>query len=320
MPRLRLVCSLVWLALIAGMGRATSACATGDGGAFGGASQDDAVDAGGGSGGNAGNASSSGGSGGNGSSGGASGAGGPIVLGEGGSGGAAIAGDGGPAILTFTIRDFQMYYANGTNPDFENALGDDRGIVASMLGADHKPAYKSATGQTPTTHGKMYFDQWYNDVPGVNIKVSYPVSLSRNPDGTYGYDSRVSGVSLSPTDPTKEFFPIDDGTPYATAFGNQGLAHNYSFTHELHTVFTYAGGESFSFSGDDDVFVFINGALVIDLGGVHTREQATVSLDTLGLTKGRDYPLDFFGAERHTDQSNVSFTTTLNLRPAPVAL
>ena len=292
-----------WLSITA------AGCSTNDAGGFGGASQGDAAEAGSSSGGNLGNSGSSSG-----------GGGGPIVLSDGGSSAPTVADDGGPAVLTFTIRDFRMYYANGTNPDFENALGDDRGIVASTLGADRKPVYKNATGQTATTHGKTYFDQWYNDVSGVNIKVSYPVTLTRNADGTYGYDSRISGVALSATDATKEFFPIDDGTPYATAFGNQGLAHNYSFTHELHTVFTYRGGESFSFSGDDDVFVFINGALVIDLGGVHTREDATVSLDTLGLTKGQDYPLDFFGAERHTDQSNVSFTTSLNLRPGPVAL
>jgi fibro-slime domain-containing protein len=111
------------------------------------------------------------------------------------------------------------------------------------------------------------------------------------------------------------WFPIDDGTPYATSFGNQGQPHNYSFTTELHTVFVYRGGETFSFSGDDDVFVFINNKLVIDLGGVHLREQATVQLDTLGLTQGQQYPLDLFSAERHTTESNMSFTTTIQLQP-----
>ncbi len=224
---------------------------------------------------------------------------------------------GGTNTLMMTIRDFMMSTKGGTNPDFENVVSDDRGIVETTLGSDQKPVYAHADGGTISTHGQMYFDQWYNDTAGVNINVQYPITLTQQDGGTFGYDSRVSGVALSAAQPMKQFFPIDDGTPYATTFGNQGQPHNYSFTTELHTVFTYHGGETFSFSGDDDVFVFINNQLVIDLGGVHVREQGSVQLDTLGLTTGQDYPLDLFGAERHTTQSNVSFETTLTLRPPP---
>lgn len=227
---------------------------------------------------------------------------------------------GGSSTLSMTIRDFKMWNASdpATNPDFQNEVGDDRGIVQTTLGADGKPAYETATPTTLTTHGKADFDEWYNDTPGMNISVSYPIPLTPQANGTYGYDSLVSGVPTNPpSDPAKGFFPIDDGTPYATTFGNEGEPHNYSFTTELHTVFTYTGGETFSFSGDDDVFVFINRALVINLGGVHNREDASVALDSLGLVKGQQYPLDLFGAERHMIGSNVSFQTTLALSPAP---
>jgi fibro-slime domain-containing protein len=235
--------------------------------------------------------------------------GGGLGLGDG-AGGAG----GSTPVLGVTIRDFKFFSGSDptTNPDFENAVADDRGIVDPVLGVDHKPAYKNAAGTTSTTHGKKYFDQWYNDSPGTNIAVQVPLRLAMTGPGTYGYDSLVSGVTLSAADPRKMWFPID-----GAGWGNQGQAHDYSFTTELHTVFTYQGGESFSFSGDDDVFVFINGTLAIDLGGVHARQQLAVQLDTLGLVKGHQYPLDVFGAERHTLESNFSFTTTLILEPLP---
>jgi fibro-slime domain-containing protein len=252
--------------------------------------------------------------------------GGMVTIGVGPTGGSLLA----------IIRDFRFYSASDstTDPDFENPpynigqngsasqgyMGpwDDKNIVSTTIGSDQKPVYANATGTTLTTHGKAAFDMWYNDTPGTNITVFYPLPIVAGSNGSLQYDSQAQGVDYSPTDPSqgKGFFPIDDGTPYATAFGNQGKAHNYSFTMEIHTTFTYQGGEYFNFRGDDDVFVFINGNLVINLGGVHSAEPAQVNVDTLGLTKGETYPLDFFSVERHVTQSNVLFQTTLQLRPA----
>jgi fibro-slime domain-containing protein len=251
-------------------------------------------------------------------------------------------GGAGPGNIHATIRDFR-FYASGdpsTDPDFENppynidangnpAQGysgpwDDHAIVTDQLGADGTPVYAGdPTAGTLTTYGSgqpgdaaTQFQAWYHDVPGTNIKVDYPLPIVQNADGSYAYDSEQQGALYVAGDPTqgRGFFPIDDGTPYATPFGNQGKPHNYSFTMEIHTVFSYHGGEYFNFRGDDDVFVYIAGKLVINLGGVHGPEPAQVQVDSLGLTKGQQYPLDFFSAERHVVGSNILFQTTLGLR------
>ena len=205
--------------------------------------------------------------------------------------------------LTGTVRDFCSPAISGTclaHPDFETVpVQSDPGIVQSALGADKKPVYAGVSGN-PTTAGQANFDQWYRDVSGVNASTTLDINLSDtgNP-GTFTFNS-------------PSFFPID-----GQLFGNQGRSHNYSFTFELHTQFTYQAGQAFSFTGDDDVFVFINDALVIDLGGVHGAQSASVNLDTLGLTAGAIYDLDLFFAERHTTASSFRMDTSIVLRNAP---
>src|SRR5262249_24438484 len=158
------------------------------------------------------------------------------------------------------------------HPDFERPqFGEhpDPGIVKPDLGPDDKPVY-AGNPTTDTTPGATSFNQWYNDVPGVNQSTAIDLELMA-----------VAGMPKLHPYQNFSFCPIDD-----MLFGNEGRVHNYHFTLESHTRFNYVGGETFSFAGDDDVFVFINRKLAIDLGGLHTTQTASVDLDASAAELG----------------------------------
>jgi fibro-slime domain-containing protein len=201
--------------------------------------------------------------------------------------------------IPIVYRDFLPLGMAGGHIDFENAVASERGIVADQLGADGKPVYGARAG-TPTTHGATAFDQWYRDVPNVNRTEVDQLVVTRTAPDTYGFDSA-------------DFFPID-GRGWQRDGGEPSRnGHNFSFTSELRYWFTYSGGETLTFRGDDDVWVYINGHLAVDLGGVHLSEMGSVTLNettasAVGLVDGGIYEVAVFQAERHLPFSNYRLT------------
>ena len=227
--------------------------------------------------------------------------------------------------LYILYHDFMKNGAVGGHPDFMNLTIDAngkpmfqdpaidvvaKGLVQTALDADGLPVYASSTGTgtLPIIQDTNSYHSWYRDTALSKTFVSTLLLTRNTSDGTYGFD-------------TNAFFPLDTA-PAAdkwpeTEGDDANVQHDFLFTSQLRIPFQYKGGEQLIFKGDDDVWVFLNNRLVVDIGGVkNTRtDQITLgsaSTDTSGaplnLVVGDMYEFVVFQAERNPTKSTYQIT------------
>jgi fibro-slime domain-containing protein len=248
------------------------------------------------------------------------------------------------------IRDFA-----DTHPDFANNTCTVRapGAVATRLDPNGRPLLEAAGAAQACLSTAANFNGWFTANPR-NTTLTSELVLFDDGNGGYINRFRADGAQFAFAagqtffDGTPLYFPAD-GVSGATAqvqaasipvqYGPASVVpentlfpgspgHNFYFTTELEQWFQYQAQTRvrLTIGADDDVWVFLNGQLALDLGGVHEPMTGSLNIDagaglvtvTLpdgqsqstptgnwGLVPGNLYTLGVFHAERQAPLSSL---------------
>ena len=227
---------------------------------------------------------------------------------------------------------FYDFHSDGSNPEFEvnpgSGAGRHTGMVAARLNAS-----KPVLGTTPFYNCDIakWFVPWTSGDLTIPNYTNPATSACGNPPSTVDYDTAFKNIVIQDTlifrlvnnvtgtygYVNASFFPLDGRGFGAEVAQGTRRTHTYSFSMELHWQFKKVANMSFVFTGDDDVWAFIDSTLQMDIGGIHNAVTDSLILDNIpGLVTGQSYMLDFFYCERHVTASSIRITT--NIITAPI--
>ena len=203
-------------------------------------------------------------------------------------------------VLTAIVRDFPDSHPDFHHPGEEGKAGEDlvEGMVQIDLDADGKPV------RGANDFFSEHLSKWYRTIDGVNREYVSTITLSDAGGGIWTHNN-------------DSFFPLgpNQGYGHENNVDGNGELRNFLFTTELRLMFTYETGQRFRFKGDDDLWVFINGKLAIDLGGIHSQREQEIDIDAhaakYNMTPGFQYTMHIFHAERNPVESHFRIDTNI---------
>lgn len=234
------------------------------------------------------------------------------------------------ARLSGTIYDYRMgllpFKDSSIYDPFSHRIstGPINGLVKNRLGSAGQPVWSGKPTcenqldtSKPCENALNAPERWFQSKPGTNLPLPFSLTLPAAGDETFSFSDSL-------------FFPLDTqlnlpGTTQYNPFFDQYLGqnmenHNFGFCFDLHGMAQPVSGGTLTIRGDDDTWVFLDSQLVVDMGGQHTADSRTVSMDLLARPLPALVSLDIFHCERYVNESNFGLVVNFPIYPAGMVL
>lgn len=182
-------------------------------------------------------------------------------------------------------RQFEWYRC-----DYYNLAGIEAGIVDYALDETGIPVAVGGTALTNRGVKGENFDRWWNEVEGKSTRHADNLVLNYDENGFY-YEN-------------EDFHPVE--------------SELFTMEMAVKLVPVKDGRERFKIAADDDTWVYVDGRLVLDMGGVHEATEAEFTINEAGeisaateyedfvysgVTVGETAEVKIFHANRNSGES-----------------